>query len=262
MNITKLVLLFLINIYFLPCTANAEDMYYGVLRGDKKLNFKAIVSGKVKIDNIHDGDIKNNVNLFNIDASINTLNMILMKKKEINLKKQILILQESLNISKHALKEGLVSMWELEEKEKNLREILIQLDEVKLQQEQLINIKDAASPTIKWLFIVRGIDVSDGQYITQVEPVISVETLHSFHIDIKIDPTTVKGNIKNKKIKYKSLVDGTNGYATIKKISSINDNTGANGMRMLTLELNSPKKEVYELLDTAFEVKIYDWYIY
>lgn len=258
MNTIKLALCFLVSIAFFSEQANAGDIYYGVLRGDKRINYKAVVSGEIKVNDLHEGDVKENVVLFDIDATGNALELKLLEKKKNNLMGKIVFLRNSVSASKRAFSDGLISMEQNKEREIRLRESLVQLDEYELQKNKLIKEKDAASPKVKELFAVRNIAVADGQYVGQGDPVMSIETLGRFNVDIKIDPSILKGNIKSKSIKYKSLVDGSSGLVVVKNVFSANDNSGANGMRMVTLELVLPKKNIYELLDTVFEIEVND----
>ncbi|HCC5808757.1 TPA: HlyD family secretion protein, partial [Escherichia coli] len=78
-------------------------------------------------------------------------------------------------------------------------------------------------------------------------------------IDVKIDPVSEQGNIKEKKIRYHSLVNGLSGLASVVRITRTFENgqdDKSSGLRVVTLAIDGDHKKLAELLDTAFEIEI------
>ncbi|HAX7836786.1 TPA: hypothetical protein JTJ58_005007, partial [Escherichia coli] len=106
---------------------------------------------------------------------------------------------------------------------------------------------------------IRDIFVTDGQYVNSGDDIISIELLSNFYIDITIDPVDINGNLKNKRIRYRSLVDSFTGSATIFKTSrAYKPDEVSSGLRLVTLLIHGKWEELSNNLDTAFEIFIDD----
>lgn len=90
----------------------------------------------------------------------------------------------------------------------------------------------------------------------------SVELLDNFYIDVKFDPVSITGNIRDKRIRYRSLVNSLMGAATVvKNIRASGESTqgeDTSGLRSITLLIDGDRNELSNLLDTAFEIIIDD----
>ncbi|WP_435366559.1 hypothetical protein [Escherichia coli] len=72
-------------------------------------------------------------------------------------------------------------------------------------------------------------------------------------------PVDINGNLKNKRIRYRSLVDSFTGSATIFKTSrAYKPDEVSSGLRLVTLLIHGKWEELSNNLDTAFEIFIDD----
>ncbi|HBA7372381.1 TPA: aatB domain protein, partial [Escherichia coli] len=108
-------------------------------------------------------------------------------------------------------------------------------------------------------FIIRNIFVNNEQYVNSGDDIVDIELLDQFFIDVKIDPVSLHGNIKEKKIEYRSLVNGLSGFASVIRVTRTTESgqdDKSSGLRVVTLNITGDHKKLSELLDTAFEIEI------
>lgn len=231
------------------------ETFYGTLRGNKTIDFKSPVNGVVSTYSAQSGSINGNAYIYKIDSPENEAHREADKLKLISLKekyKQHLIKSK---FAKNNFERGFISRNELDEYNDKTHEMLIN---IKLLEGK-IRFNDALSekcfPFVKERFVYRHVYISDGSYVNSGDYIMKIETIDKFHIDIQIDPSEL--NIKSKKVKYKSLVSNLTGHANIVGITAASSNDSFSGLKRVTLELDNSNIEP-ELLDTAFEITVYD----
>ncbi|EOU6806921.1 hypothetical protein ACN6XO_004799 [Escherichia coli] len=256
-NITSFILILLINLF--PCALHAE-VYYGILRGSESILYKSPYSGFIDINNLKEGDILENENIFTIhNYEYDNKKKILslqIKKEE----KQRKRLKRQLKDSFFAYQNGFLSHNDLANYEDKLDDIELSLIGLRSDLNTLDNVLQLGKVNIDRPFIVRDIGVTNRQYVNSGDSLINIELLDNFFVDIKIDPVVFKGNIKNKNVNYVSMVGNVTGKASVVRISSVIDNAGskASGMRMVTLLIHGERNTLQSLLDTAFKIEFYD----
>ncbi|HAX5210225.1 TPA: HlyD family secretion protein [Escherichia coli] len=225
------------------------------------MHFKSPYPGIVALPDLEEGEIKHNINLFNVINEEYEAKKNLVEKKikiEYNKKKQ---LQNTYHEERRAWEAGYISEDDLRETEEKINALDISLDSLNIEKNNTETLLRLASPLIPSYFIVRNIVVSNGQYVNAGDDLADIELLDSFLIDIKIDPVSLSGNIRKKKIMYTSLVNGLSGMASVARITRTSEN-GQNdkgsGLRVITLITEGEREKLTDLLDTAFRIDIYD----
>lgn len=233
--------------------------YYGVLRGDKIIHYKSAFSGIVNLNENLDGGVYENMQLFNVksyeyDSKMDVLNLKL-SSENMKLKRKL----QDKKIGDLSFKKGFISKNEVESILDEIIDIKINIKDIESNIKKLRDLSSINSPFIKNKFIIRDIYVNDGMYVNSGDDIMKIEILDKFYIDIKIDPTSIKGNIKNKVIKYKSLLGNVAGNAVVSKVSKSNFDDGVYGMKLVSLYIDSNENvDFTELLDTTFEITIDD----
>nr|WP_244428440.1 aatB domain protein [Escherichia coli] len=128
-----------------------------------------------------------------------------------------------------------------------------------VEQDNIANMLKLAKPFVNSPFIIRNIFVNNEQYVNSGDDIIDIELLDKFFIDVKIDPVSLHGNIKEKKIEYRSLVNGLSGFASVIRVTRTTESgqdDKSSGLRVVTLNITGDHKKLSELLDTAFEIEI------
>ncbi|EHY20354.1 aatB [Escherichia coli DEC15E] len=151
------------------------------------------------------------------------------------------------------------SLHDIDEKISNTELTIMGLDIESKNLEQLLKL---SSPFLHTPFIIRNIFVTNEQYVNAGDDIMSVELLDNFYIDVKFDPVSITGNIRDKRIRYRSLVNSLMGAATVvKNIRASGESTqgeDTSGLRSITLLIDGDRNELSNLLDTAFEIIIDD----
>lgn len=151
------------------------------------------------------------------------------------------------------------SLHDIDEKISNTELTIMGLDIESKNLEQLLKL---SSPFLHTPFIIRNIFVTNEQYVNAGDDIMSVELLDNFYIDVKFDPVSITGNIRDKRIRYRSLVNSLMGTATVvKNIRASGESTqgeDTSGLRSITLLIDGDRNELSNLLDTAFEIIIDD----
>lgn len=257
LNIIRCILILLVNLYSLSTYA---DTYYGVLRGSEAITYKSPYSGFITLNDFREGDIQEGGDLFRIHnyEYDNKKEIIKMKiKKEERQKKRI---QSQYQDGLLSYEKGFLSKNDLHSYEDKMDDIELSLISLHSELNSLNEIYHLGIANTKKPFIIRNIYVTNRQYVNPGDMLMTVELLDSFYVDIKIDPVVFTGNIKDKNIRYVSLVSNMAGKASVVRVSGIVDSTGAktSGMRTVTLLIHGERDLLQALLDTAFEVKVDD----
>ena len=147
------------------------------------------------------------------------------------------------------------SLHDIDEKISNAELTIMGLDIESKNLEQLLKL---SSPFLHTPFIIRNIFVTNEQYVNAGDDIMVVELLDYFYIDVKFDPVSITGNIRDKRIRYRSLVNSLMGSATVvKNIRASGESTqgeDTSGLRIITLLIDGDQNELSNLLDTAFEI--------
>ncbi|EEY7504850.1 HlyD family secretion protein, partial [Escherichia coli] len=106
------------------------------------------------------------------------------------------------------------SLHDIDEKISNAELTIMGLDIESKNLEQLLKL---SSPFLHTPFIIRNIFVTNEQYVNAGDDIMVVELLDDFYIDVKFDPVSITGNIRDKRIRYRSLVNSLMGSATVVK---------------------------------------------
>ncbi|EFI5244053.1 hypothetical protein ACEVL2_004884 [Escherichia coli] len=256
-NIISFISILLINLF--PCTSYA-DVYYGVLRGSESIVYKSPYAGFIDLNNLREGDISESKNIFtihNYEYDNKKKILLLQIKKEEKQKERI---RKQLQDSVLAYQKGFLSHNDLINYEEKLDDVSLSLIGLYNDLNALNNILQLGRINIDKPFIVRDVSVTNHQYVNSGDPLMSIELLDKFFIDIKIDPVVFQGNIKDKNIDYLSLVGNITGKASVARVTGIIDNgsSKSSGMRMVTLLIHGERNTLQPLLDTAFEIKFND----
>lgn len=242
----------------MPAFESCAVTYYGTLRGGEVIDIKSPYSGIIKHQLPEDGQVYKNESPICIESyELNSKKSILKIKIE-NLKSKIHRLQMEYDNIVEDYKKGFVSLSSVNEKEYVLKEEKINLEELKIELKALENTLALGNPVISGKFIIRQFYTVDKQVVNAGDNIVRVETLDKFLIDIKFDPVAVKGRIQDKDIKFKSLVTGASGKAIVMRVSNPKDNDNTQGAQIASLLLTTEVGNIYQLLDTVFEITIHD----
>ncbi|MEO2243676.1 HlyD family secretion protein [Escherichia coli] len=254
--IMNFILIFLVSFFSSEASC---DVYYGVLHGNKVIHFKSPYSGIVSLSDIEEGEINKNITLFNVlNYEYNAKKLLVAREIQAeNKKKQRL--QRNYKESKYAYELGYISQDELLDIEDKINDSCMSIINLNVEQDNIDNMLKLAKPFISSPFIIRNIYVSNEQYISPGDDIVDIELLDNFFIDVKFDPVSIRGNIKEKNIEYRSLVNGLSGSASVVRVTRTTENgqdDKSSGLRVVTLNINGDYKALSELLDTAFEIEI------
>ncbi|HHU2866506.1 TPA: HlyD family secretion protein, partial [Escherichia coli] len=158
--------------------------------------------------------------------------------------------------SKYAYESGYISKDELLDIEDKINDSNMTIINLNVEQDNIANMLKLAKPFVYSPFIIRNIFVNNEQYVNSGDDIIDIELLDKFFIDVKIDPVSLHGNIKEKKIEYRSLVNGLSGFASVIRVTRTTESgqdDKSSGLRVVTLNITGDHKKLSELLDTAFE---------
>lgn len=236
----------------------ANVKYYGILKGRDIIEFKSPVSGVVSLVGNKEGDIKTKGTVFELEsiennAKIDLLNLKIKKTRALFLQKK-----NEYNEASKSYKQGYISKNELDLKVNQLNDTEIELKQQHIELSSIIKLKKLSTPYVNDKFIIRNLYVNDGQYVNINEPILKIEKIDKYHVNIKVDPL-VLGDIKNHDIRAKSLVSGEIFKARLLKVNSDDSGNNTTGMKIITL-LIEPQDVIINdnLLDTAFEIIIND----
>jgi len=255
MSSTKLILVFLISILSFNVRA---DIFYGTLRGESIIELKSPFTGVIKHNLSIDGSVHENISPVTIKSYE------LESKKEIlnikikTLKAKITRLANEYKGAKSSYERGFISRSELYEKQDAINEAKIMLQELKIERSALMYMLELGEPIINKKYLIREYYTVNNQVVNSGDRVVSIETVDNFFIDIKYDPVSMKGRIQDKEINVKSLVTGRVGKAIVYKVSNPVDNTNTHGSKIASLLVTADSLDLPQLLDTVFEVNVYD----
>lgn len=241
-----------------PCTF--AQSYFGVLRGDETIQYKSPYPGVITLYTKNVGVIEKSKKVFDIKNHENNTKIEILKIKIDRLKKKTEYFKELYNSTENAYNSGFISLRELRDKRDEINENDIRIKELIAELKSLEHLSGLGNVSVNGNFIIRELSVSNQQNVNTGDAIMKIETLNKYYVDIKFDPVKFKGNIQNKKVKYRSLVNDKTGKGEIVKITSANSdlNSGVYGLKIASVVLNDTDGDMSALLDTAFEVIIDD----
>lgn len=256
MNIKKLSCFLLISLFH--CNSYGVS-YYGVLRGSQVVQYKSPYNGIVDLNGNNTGDIGNNRVLFsikNIDY-ISKIEILDLKIERAKQKRKRF--SENLNELNNAYKAGFISLNEYNAKQDEIKDIDVTIKEYITERESLQQTLNLGTVAINNKFSIQEIDVENKQYVNSGDVIMKIELLDNYHVDIKFDPVALTGRIHDKKITFRSLVTNLHGTGKVYKVSNFNSSgTNTYGLKVASISIEDTTKELYTLLDTAFEINISD----
>ncbi|BHI70910.1 ABC transporter (plasmid) [Escherichia coli] len=230
--------------------------WYGILRGNAIIDYKSPVNGIVDYINCTPGKDENNSEIFRV-TSVDDIS----KKEILNLKRDRArdeykrYKNEYVNAN-NAFREGLVAKKELIDIGNKMNGAVINLKEVEREIETLNYINKLSNPYIKGKFVCQDVFVSQGSYVNAGDLLMKIEMINKYRLEIKYDPVTT--NLKNNSIRYRSLVNSSTGNAKLIATKNLTDNSSMGGLKSAIIELENNGELSPELLDTAFEITLYD----
>ncbi|WP_250135194.1 dispersin export-associated protein AatB, partial [Escherichia coli] len=239
------------------------DNYYGVLHGSKNVKYKSPFAGVVILEDMIEGNVVTvERKLFSVlNHEYTAKKDIVVMKRDME-EKKLARLKGVKTHSTSMFSKGLISkesLHDIDEKISNAELTIMGLDIESKNLEQLLKL---SSPFLHTPFIIRNIFVTNEQYVNAGDDIMVVELLDDFYIDVKFDPVSITGNIRDKRIRYRSLVNSLMGSATVvKNIRASGESTqgeDTSGLRIITLLIDGDRNELSNLLDTAFEIIIDD----
>lgn len=233
-------------------------MFYGVLRGGGAIDIKSSYNGvakhlMVKDEGVHENESPIMVESFEINAKINIL-----KIKIKNIKSRIKRFKREYANIIESYNKGFISLSGVNEKEDAIKEAMVNLEELNIELAALENTLKSGKIFIAKKFIIRQFYVADNQVVNAGDNIVNIETVDKYLVDIKYDPVTIKGRIQDKEIKFKSLVTGDSGKATVLTITTPKDNDNTQGAKIASLLISPEGADLHQLLDTVFEITIND----
>lgn len=254
MNITKFIFLLLISLSF-EATANP---YFGVLRGNKQIVYKSVFPGVLFLNMSQNGLISKDDTLYRIESYEYIAKLKSLKLKRNSEKQKQARVLKSLNAANNEIEKGFISRNELDEIKDKASDLSLYINELDSEIRNIELLLSMNSPEIKSEYIVRNVYANNGDYVKSGDNIIKIETLDSYHLDIKFDPSSINGNIKNKDIYVRSLVNDFSSKAIVSGIYTPENSGGVFGLKIASLRIISNANDLSELLDTTFEVIIND----
>ncbi|EFC4562592.1 hypothetical protein FC245_25495, partial [Escherichia coli] len=216
------------------------DNYYGVLHGSKNVKYKSPFAGVVILEDMIEGNVVTvERKLFSVlNHEYTAKKDIVVMKRDME-EKKLARLKGVKTHSTSMFSKGLISkesLHDIDEKISNAELTIMGLDIESKNLEQLLKL---SSPFLHTPFIIRNIFVTNEQYVNAGDDIMVVELLDDFYIDVKFDPVSITGNIRDKRIRYRSLVNSLMGSATVvKNIRASGESTqgeDTSGLRIITL---------------------------
>lgn len=249
---------YILLISFLCSEVNAET-YYGTLRGEGFIQYKSPFNGIINLGSIQLGSVYSNKTLFVIENHEHVSKMEILKLRIKSLKKKRNRLHENLRHLKNALSEGFISQNEFFEKNDEIENIDVNIKELTTELEGIQNLTKLGVAYVSDNFIINDIAVNNHQYVNSGDYIMQVERLNAYYVDIKFDPVVIKGRLQDKNITFKSLVSKITGRGKISKITNSQDrNSDVYGLQIASIKIENNDCEMSSLLDTAFEITVYD----
>ncbi|OSK88079.1 hypothetical protein [Escherichia coli] len=248
----------LLSISFLMSFKTYATQYYSILRGNQQIVFKSTFPGILNLNNNQEGQIYSAGLLFNVESYEYTSKLSTLKKRLQYEKNKKLKSQLQLKIAKEEFEKGFIPLNELDEIKEKTTDISLKIYEIESEIYHLKQLLPMNSPRIDAKYIIRNIYSADGVYVKSGEDILKIETLDAYHLDIKFDPSSLTGNIKNKEIRVRSLTGGFSGKAVVTKIFNPDNNNGIYGLKIASLRVETDSQELSDYLDTTFEVIIND----
>lgn len=254
MSTIRLIMLLLISLPF-DCFSNT---YYGILRGNQQVIFKGVLPGVLFFSDTDKERIKKPGAPFEIKSYEYISKLRNLKLKIENEERKQKELTKSLKMAKVGLDKGFISKNEFDEIRNKTSELSIYIIELKDEMKNIEFMLSLNTPIIKSDYIIRDYYANSGDFIKPGDSIIKLELLDSYHIDIKYDPSSIVGNIKDKTIKIKSLVNNAQTKATVSNIHPAENTNNVFGLKVADLIVESCDYDFSELLDTTFEITVND----
>ncbi|EFA5423944.1 hypothetical protein EZE81_25835, partial [Escherichia coli] len=225
------------------------DNYYGVLHGSKNVKYKSPFAGVVILEDMIEGNVVTvERKLFSVlNHEYTAKKDIVVMKRDME-EKKLARLKGVKTHSTSMFSKGLISkesLHDIDEKISNAELTIMGLDIESKNLEQLLKL---SSPFLHTPFIIRNIFVTNEQYVNAGDDIMVVELLDDFYIDVKFDPVSITGNIRDKRIRYRSLVNSLMGSATVvKNIRASGESTqgeDTSGLRIITLLIDGDRNEL------------------
>ncbi|EFA7355932.1 hypothetical protein C4O41_005112, partial [Escherichia coli] len=222
------------------------DNYYGVLHGSKNVKYKSPFAGVVILEDMIEGNVVTvERKLFSVlNHEYTAKKDIVVMKRDME-EKKLARLKGVKTHSTSMFSKGLISresLHDIDEKISNAELTIMGLDIESKNLEQLLKL---SSPFLHTPFIIRNIFVTNEQYVNAGDDIMVVELLDDFYIDVKFDPVSITGNIRDKRIRYRSLVNSLMGSATVvKNIRASGESTqgeDTSGLRIITLLIDGDR---------------------
>ena len=244
-------------ISFTTCYSHA-DTFYGTLRGERTIEIKSPYNGVVHQHLYKEGEIYTDASPVSIESyELNSKKSILNIKIK-NLNSKILRLEKDYANTLKSYNKGFVALYNVNEKEDAIKNEKINLEELNIELKALKNTLQLGKPLITGKFIIRQFYATDKQVVNAGDNIMRVENVDNFLMDIKYDPVTLKGRIQDKEITFNSLVSNAKGKAAVLSITNPKENDNTQGAKVATLMLCTDSNDLYQLLDTVFEITIHD----
>ncbi|HAL9209384.1 TPA: ABC transporter, partial [Escherichia coli] len=151
--------------------------------------------------------------------------------------------------AEQAFNEGLIAKNELDDISRKMRDAIINLKEIESEIETFNHINNLSKPYIKGRFVCQDVFVSKNSYVNSGDLIMRIEMIDRYRIEIKYDPVTT--NLKNRNIRYRSLVNNSTGNAKLIATKNLKDNSNMGGLKSAIIELEHSGGLYPELLDTA-----------
>ena len=216
--------------------------WYGILRGESSITYKSPVNGIIEYLDCIPGSDKNDVKIFKVASIDSASKKDILELKLYRARDEYKKYKDDYEKANSAYNEGLIAKNEL----RDIESELISLN----------YINELSNPYVQGRFVCQEVFVSPGSYIASGDLIMNIEMINKYRIEIKFDPVTT--NLKKKSIRYRSLVNGSTGWAKVISTKNITNNSSMEGLKSAVLELEDNGKLSPELLDTAFEITLHD----
>jgi hypothetical protein len=241
----------------LPNIAHPYSLsWYGILRGDTIIDYKSPVNGIVDSLKCTLGVDQNNTEIFKITSIDGVHKKEILELKINKARDEYKKYKKDYMNANHAFNEGLIAKNELDDIRRKMRDAIINLKEIESDIEKFNYINNLSNPYIKGRFVCQDVFVSQNSYVNSGDLIMKIEMIDRYRIEIKYDPVTT--NLKNRTIRYRSLVNNSTGNAKLIATKNLKDNSSMGGLKSAIIELEHNGELYPELLDTAFEITLHD----
>lgn len=241
----------------LPNVSHSYSLsWYGILRGESSITYKSPVNGIIEYLDCIPGSDRNDVKIFKVASIDSASKKDILELKLYRARDEYKKYKDDYEKANSAYNEGLIAKNELRDIDNKMKDAVINLKEIESELISLNYINELSNPYVQGRFVCQEVFVSPGSYIASGDLIMNIEMINKYRIEIKFDPVTT--NLKKKSIRYRSLVNGSTGWAKVISTKNITNNSSMEGLKSAVLELEDNGKLSPELLDTAFEITLHD----